>query len=122
MKHRTFIAAIAAAIFMTGIAVSVMAQPQGMAVFQGRRGPGGPFNGAPGRPFGGPGGFGLPGLRALDLNDAQKEQIKTITQSHREEMRQIAERMRTQILSVLTPEQQQKFNELRAERRRPQRQ
>jgi Spy/CpxP family protein refolding chaperone len=109
MKHRTFIAAIVAAIFMTGIAVAVMAQPQGGAVVQGR-------------PFGGPGGLGLPGLHALDLNDAQKEQIKTITQSHREEMRQIAERMRTQVLSVLTPEQQQKFNELRAERRRPQRQ
>jgi Spy/CpxP family protein refolding chaperone len=108
MKHRTFIAAIVAAIFMTGIAVAVMAQPQGVAVVQGR-------------PFGGPGAFGLPGLRALDLNDAQKDQIKTITESHREEMRQIAERMRTQVLSVLTPEQQQKLNELRAERRRPQR-
>ena len=44
---------------------------------------------------GGPGGFGLPGLRELDLSDAQKEQIKTIQQSHRDEVQQIGERTRT---------------------------
>jgi protein CpxP len=43
----------------------------------------------------GPGGFGLPGLRQLDLSDAQKEQIRAIQESHRDEGRLIAERTRT---------------------------
>jgi protein CpxP len=43
--------------------------------FFGRRGPGGP---------GGPGGLGLP-LRALDLSDAQREQVQTIMQGYRDE-------------------------------------
>jgi protein CpxP len=44
--------------------------------------------------MGGRGGFGLPGLRELDLTDAQKEQIKTIHESHRTEVEQIAQRTR----------------------------
>jgi protein CpxP len=105
----------------------------------------------------GPGGLGLPGLRQLDLSDAQREQIRTIHESHREEGRQIAERTRTaqhelnlasqgtavdeaairarandlaaaiadgtihrakvnaEIFNVLTAEQQQKLETLRAE-------
>ena len=90
MKHRGVVAAAVAAVLVTGIAVSVMAQPQG--------GPGntapGMRHGGPGGPMGGRGGMGLPGLRQLDLSDSQKEQIQTITQSHRDVMRQIAERTR----------------------------
>ena len=93
MKQRGFITAIVAAVLMTGIAVGVAAQDQpqrqGPGV-EGRRGPGGP-----GGRLGGPGGFGLPGLRVLDLTDAQKEQIRTIQQSHRDDVRAIAERTRT---------------------------
>lgn len=55
----------------------------------GQRGPGGPGGPPPGRP-GGPGGFGGPGgpggglpLRALDLTDAQKEQVKAIHEAER---------------------------------------
>ena len=90
MKQRGFIAAILAATLLAGAAVSVTAQPQpsqqGPKMGRGAGGPGA---------MGGRGGFGLPGLRQLDLSDAQKEQIRNIAESHREESRQIAERTRT---------------------------
>jgi protein CpxP len=87
MKQRGFIAAALAAVLLAGAAITVMAQPQG--------GPQGPRAGM-GR--GGPGGprdFGFPGLRQLDLSEAQREQVKNIHQSHRQEAEQIGERMRT---------------------------
>jgi protein CpxP len=87
MKQRGLVAAVFAAVLVTGITVSVVAQPQG--------GPGVPRQGMRrGGPMGGPGGIGFPGLRQLELTDAQKEQIRTITQSHRDQTRQIAERTR----------------------------
>ena len=96
MKQRGFIAAIVAAVLMSGIAIAVAAQDQprrqGPGI-EGRRGPGGP-GGRMGGP-GGPGGFGLPGVRELDLTDAQREQIRTIQQSHRDEVQAVAERSRT---------------------------
>jgi periplasmic protein CpxP/Spy len=90
MKQRGLVAAVFAAVLVMGIAVSGVAQPQGGAGApkQGMR------RGGPGGPMGGPGGIGLPGLRQLELSDEQREQIRTITQSHRDEMRQIAERTR----------------------------
>lgn len=57
--------------------------------------------GGPGRPFGpGPGGAGGPGggllnprlLQRLQLTDAQREQVKAVMDSHREDMRAIADR------------------------------
>jgi periplasmic protein CpxP/Spy len=90
MKHRGVVAAAVAAVLVTGIAVSVVAQPQGTPANP----PQGMRHGGPGGPMGGRGGIGLPGLRQLDLSDTQKEQIQTITQSHRDEMRQMAERTR----------------------------
>ncbi len=86
MKQRGLVAAVFAAVLVTGITVAVVAQPQG--------GPGGPPHGMRRGGPGGPGGLGLPGLRQLELSDTQKEQIGTITQSHRDEMRQVAERTR----------------------------
>jgi Spy/CpxP family protein refolding chaperone len=86
MKQRGFIAAVLAAVLLTGAAITVMAQPPA-----GPHGPGASI----GRGPGGPGGFGFPGLRQLDLTEAQQEQIKTIHQSHRQESQQIRERMRT---------------------------
>lgn len=49
----------------------------------GRGGPGGEFGRA---------GFGL---RQLDLSDAQRQQVRTIMQSHRDEFKAIGEKMRT---------------------------
>jgi protein CpxP len=55
----------------------------------------GPRRGGPGAGFalGGPE-LGLP-LRDLNLSDAQQQQIKDVRKRHRDEQRQIAERMRT---------------------------
>ena len=93
MTRRNLTTAFLAAVLATGVAVTTTAHPlggdQGTGATQGgpgmRRGPGGP---------GGPGSFGLPGLRQLDLSDAQREQIRTIHESHRDEARQIGERTR----------------------------
>jgi protein CpxP len=64
----------------------------------GRGGPGGPGGqGGPGR-FGGPGGpMGmLPMLgRAIGLTDAQKDQIKAIAESHKDDWKALADRART---------------------------
>jgi periplasmic protein CpxP/Spy len=70
---RTLWSAAAALVLAATIAIPVIAQPR-----QGRGG--GP---------GGPGGFGgrggpFPMLRALDLSDAQREQIRTITNQQRD--------------------------------------
>jgi protein CpxP len=57
---------------------------------RGMMGPGGHgFRGGPGGPFG-PGGLAL---RGLDLTDAQREQVKAILQSHRDEQKAIGDRM-----------------------------
>ena len=65
----------------------------GAGAFAFAQGPGGR-----GRGFGGPGGPGGPGigmaLGALNLTDAQREQVRQITQQHREEARGTFERLR----------------------------
>jgi protein CpxP len=65
----------------------------------GQRGPGMMGRGmmGPGGPGmrGGPGGMFGPELRALDLTDAQREQVRAIMESHREDQKAIGERMRT---------------------------
>ena len=85
MNMRNLAAIAIAATVLTGAAVTTM-------TLSAQGGPGGPRAGRMGP--GGPGGFGLPGLRALDLSDAQKDQIKSITESHRDEVRQVSERVR----------------------------
>ena len=71
---RSIWATAAALIVAAAVAIPVIAQPP-----QGRGGPGGPMG--PGG-FGGRGGFAM--LRALDLTDAQREQIRTITRQQRD--------------------------------------
>ena len=68
--------------------------------FMGPGGPGGPdWSGGPGRP-GGPGRLGgpmgiLPMLgRALNLTDTQRDQIKAIADSHKDEWKSLADRER----------------------------
>lgn len=57
-----------------------------------RMGPGGPgFGPGPGGPFGE---IGLP-LRELELTDAQREQVRTVMQSHGAAFKEIGDRMRT---------------------------
>ena len=83
--------------FAAGAAVAAMLATATAAVAQ--SGPGdGPRRGGPGAPFGrfggGPGGPGLP-LRALNLTDAQKQQVQDVESRHRDEAQQIGERLRT---------------------------
>jgi Spy/CpxP family protein refolding chaperone len=85
MNRRSLAAAMIGAMVLTGAAVTITAQPPQGGPGAGRAGRMGP---------GGPGGFGLHGLGELDLSDTQKEQIRTITQSHRDEIRQAGERVR----------------------------
>jgi periplasmic protein CpxP/Spy len=97
MKRLGWISAVAAIVLLvTGIA---FAQGGG-----GRRG-GGP--GGPGGPLFG-GGAGI-ALRGVDLSDAQKEQIKQIVDRYQEQMR-------SDIMLVLTPEQQEKVKQAEAQR------
>lgn len=70
--------------------------PAGPGVMGRGPGPGGPGGRGPG--FGGPGrgpGGGLFGIPPVDLTDDQKQQVKSIVDSHREEMQQVGEKMRT---------------------------
>src|SRR6478735_925095 len=70
------------------------------------QGPGGRRGG------GGPGGLGFaPGieLRGLDLSDTQRSQIREIMQRYQQQMQ-------SEIMLVLTPEQQAKAKALQAER------
>jgi protein CpxP len=70
------------------------------------------------------GGFGMRGLRQLNLTDAQKEQIRTIMESNRgnrevnqtqrEELRQIIEAKRS---GTITAEQQERLRAFKEQRR-----
>ena len=78
----------------------------------------GPENSGPrGRGFGGPGGpqAGL-ALRELALTDAQQEQVRQMSQQHREQVRMLNERFEADVRALLTPDQLQKADALRAER------
>ncbi len=86
MNRRSLAAAAIAAMVLTGVAVTLTAQPP-------QGGPGAGSRAGRMAGPGGPGGFGLPGLRQLDLSDTQQDQIRAITQSHRDEMRQLGERV-----------------------------
>ena len=63
---------------------------------------------------GGPG-FGLP-LRALNLTDAQREQVRAVTEQYRPQFQALNDRLQSDIRAILTPEQQQQADKLRADR------
>ena len=80
-KTFTLVAGTALALaLVTGAGVAVTAaREQGPRGFMGQIGQGGPGRGPGGA--GGPGGI-VPGLRALDLTDTQREQLKAAMDSH----------------------------------------
>jgi protein CpxP len=84
MTKRVLIAAGLAAALTGGSALAIAQPPQGPGV----HGPG------PRGPRGGPGGPMDFGLRGVDLTDAQREQVRTIVDSHRDELRQVGEKLR----------------------------
>jgi Spy/CpxP family protein refolding chaperone len=91
--------AVAAVLALSGLTVgTAFAQdvpPQGSGTH--RRGPDGRGPGAPGAGFGGPmrllGDLGR-GFRALELSDAQREQIRGIASARQAEFREVGERLR----------------------------
>jgi Spy/CpxP family protein refolding chaperone len=71
----------------------------------------------------GPGGFGPGGppaaglaLRELNLNDTQQEQVRQLMTQYREQVGALNDRLESDIRALLTPEQQQKADTLRADR------
>jgi protein CpxP len=94
MKTLLRLTLVAGVLAVTGLALTpTFAQdgpPQGGPPMR-RMGPGGPgFGPGPG----GPGDIGLP-LRELELTDAQREQVRTVMQSHQAAFKEIGDRMRT---------------------------
>lgn len=97
------VAVVAVAVVMGAIGVVVSAQigpRRGMGAGQGPGGPGGagmmgPGPGMRGGPGGGPFGMMGPELRALDLSDAQRQQMRAIFESHQDELKTLGDRMMT---------------------------
>jgi Spy/CpxP family protein refolding chaperone len=94
---------LTAGVLMVGMLVS------GVAFAQGQRG------GGPGRAGGLGRGGGLP-LASLNLTPAQQDVIADIRERGRAQMREVEERMESEILSVLTPAQQEQVKQARAGR------
>ena len=169
MMRRTFAAMVGVAAVAAGVTTGyVQAQDQdaGAPPRHERRGPGGPGGpggffgrGGPGGP-GGPGGFGgvMGLLRQLDLTEEQRTQVRQVTESHRDALKAIGDRLQaahraendavtaaqfdeqlvrakaadlaavmadaavlqakvhSDVFAVLTPEQQAKAAELKAQR------
>src|SRR5262245_53092588 len=91
LNRTTKLLTAALAVITLGLGSAAMAQPDG----GGRRGGGHGFGrgfgpGGPGGPGGGP---GLP-LRELELTDAQREQVKAIFDSHKDEFQAIGDRLK----------------------------
>ncbi len=87
-------AVLALAVAVGGSAwVSAQGGPDGLGRFG--RGPMGPGMMKPGMMGPGMMGRGMMGLRGIELTDAQREQIKSIMQSHRADMQALGEQVRT---------------------------
>jgi Spy/CpxP family protein refolding chaperone len=57
-------------------------------------------------------------VESLNLSQAQQDQIRDIRERNRQAKQALQERMRSDVLAVLTAEQQAKLKQLQAERRR----
>ncbi len=96
--------AVAALVALLGGGVAIQAQG----------GPGGGRRGAGGFGPGGPG-AGLP-LRELNLTEAQREQVRSVMEQYRPQFQALNDRLQADIRAILTPEQQQQADRLRADR------
>ena len=93
-----------------GAVVLVGALAGGSALAQAPRGGRGGRGGGPDGPLG-----GIP-VEALNLSQAQQDQIRDIRERNRQAMQALQERMRNDVLAVLTAEQQARLKQLQAER------
>ena len=105
MLKRVIVAAGLVAALAGGAVVAIAQPPQG----------GGPGIGGPGRGGprgGGPRGVGGDlGLRGVDLTDAQKEQLRAITDSHKAEFEQVRTKLREAHQALATASDGQTVNE-----------
>ena len=90
MTKRILIAAGLVAVLAAGGAIALAQAPQGGPGVQ--RSPGVPGARMRGPKPGGP--IGDLGLRGIELTDAQREQVRSITESHKTELQQIATTLR----------------------------
>ena len=87
----------------------------GGAVIHAQGGPGRDRGrGAGGFGPGGPGG-GLP-LRELNLTEAQRKQVRQVMEQYRPQFQALNDQVASEIRAILTPEQQQQADTLRADR------
>lgn len=99
MKTLIRVSAAAGLLALSGLAITPLLAQDGPPPRPGmrQRGPGGPGVGPGPRGFGGPmgllGDLGR-GLRALELTDAQREQMRGVAESHAAEFRDIGNRLR----------------------------
>jgi Spy/CpxP family protein refolding chaperone len=87
----------------------------GAALYAQAQGTGGPRGAGRGFGPGGPGAAGLP-LRALKLTDAQQQQVRQIMEQYRPQFQALNERVASDIRAILTPEQLQQADKLKADR------
>lgn len=90
MTKRTFIAAGLVAALAGGSAAALAQQPSGDGSGVSQPGPG--HRRAGPRGFAGPGRIAV--LRGIDLTEAQREQVRTIMQSHQTEFQQVRTKLR----------------------------
>lgn len=93
-----------------GAVALVAALAGGAALAQAPRGGRGGRGGGPDGPLG-----GIP-VEALNLSQAQQDQIRDIPERNRQAMQALQERMRSDVIAALTAEQQAKLKQLQAER------
>lgn len=79
----------------------------GVAIHAQGRGAGGLGPGGPGA--------GLP-LRELNLTEAQREQVRSVMEQYRPQFQALNDRLQSDIRAILTAEQQQQADKLRADR------
>jgi len=98
------------------IIAALVALIAGGVLYAQAQGPGGRGGRGPGGfGTGGPPSMGLP-LRELNLTEAQQEQVRQLMTQYREQVRALNDRLEGDIRALLTPDQQQQADKLKAER------
>ncbi len=97
------------------VIAALIALIAGGVLYAQAQGPGGRSGRGPGFGPGGPPPMGLP-LRELNLTDGQQAQVRQLMTQYREQVRSLNDRLEGDIRAILTPDQQQQADTLKAER------
>ena len=96
------------------VVAALVALRGGGVAIHAQGGPGGGRRGAGGFGPGGPG-AGMP-LKELNLTEAQREQVRSVMEQYRPQFQALNDRLQSEIRAILTAEQQQQADKLRADR------